>query len=536
MTDILKNLAWTGFIVLVSSTISCSGSGVKKIDLIPVSSGSDFQYISREGSIEINPQFTVATVFREGMALVMPSGGESRWGYIGEDGKYVINPQYVDATVFSEGLAWTVRENGAPEAINAKGEIQITLQQAEKVMVFSEGLAPFSIVDEEGRSRWGYADKKGVVKINPQFARAMPFSEGMAAVCNDEDKWGYIDKEGRITINPQFDSAENFSGGKAVVMSSEKSGAIGKDGKYLINPQFDVMFQDKDLFLIHQNGKWGWCDREGKIVINPQFTDAFPFAGAELAPVSSGKEYGYVDRDGKFQINPQFTRALPFNGDLAMVVSSGKIGFIREDGRFAINPQFSDVDDDYHSNVHSGQTIHTWVTSDYFDTSDILNAIDPLKPEGFSLSSTYGDVMKKYGLSASDFDEYSDEHEVLSMKRIGKNVHYSFYVGGEPFDLIQVQRGAGWFTYTDTEQQFNAQNIPSSYGYLLSLSGNAAGKEQAIMDALSARLKGFSRIDSEEEDLRIFTRDDMQVIMRPYGDGLAVVITRPESEESEYYD
>lgn len=82
-----------------------NGKKISEVTLIPVKSGSDYQYIDREGKIVINPQFRTATVFRDKLALVVTSGKDSKWGFISEDGTFAIPATYISATVFSEGLA-----------------------------------------------------------------------------------------------------------------------------------------------------------------------------------------------------------------------------------------------------------------------------------------------------------------------------------------------------------------------------------------------------------------------------------------------
>ncbi|MBT5530773.1 MAG: WG repeat-containing protein, partial [Cytophagia bacterium] len=96
------------------------------------------------------PQFSEATIFRNGLALVRTSGDEPKWGFISEDGKFAITANYKSATVFSDDLAWVVSENAPPTAINSKGEIKVTLQDAETVKIYKEGLSAFSIAERGG--------------------------------------------------------------------------------------------------------------------------------------------------------------------------------------------------------------------------------------------------------------------------------------------------------------------------------------------------------------------------------------------------
>jgi hypothetical protein len=516
--------------IAVSSILSsCGGGGdsISKVKLIPVKSGKEFQYIDKEGKIVINPQFKNATVFRDGLALVETSGDEPKFGFITEDGKYAINAQYKEATVFSDGLAWVVTENAAPAAIDKKGEIKFTLQDAEEVRLFKNGLAAFSMVNEEGEEKWGFVNKEGKVVINPQFSSVSNFSDGKCGVRNSEGKWGFIDKEGKISINYQFDDAGDFKNGKCIVTSANKDGVIDKEGKYIINPQFSDMQIDGDMFLVNQDGKWGWCDKDGKLVINPQFGVAYPFNGNKTTSVQSGKSYGYIDKEGKIVINPQFDVALPFNGKLALVVSASKIGFIDKEGKYVINPQFDDVSRDLVEYFLTGGSEYSSVNTDYFNIGAITSVINLDNPEGFTFNSTFEDVMKKYELNENKFSKYGTEYEVLSGKKITNDASYSFYVVGSAYDTYTDR--SGW--YPTTKRTFNSKNKPTSYAYSISLSGKGYGKGEAVISAIQGKLSGFKKDENRSDEGTSVYTDGKKEISLFDRRGSIIIIISPESGE-----
>ena len=419
----ISTIVKLALVLVLFTSCSSNSSKIEVVKLFPVKSGNEFEYIDSEGKIIINPQFSEATVFRNGLALVRTAGDEQKWGYITVDGKYAINATYKVATVFSEDLAWVVVENGAPTAINKKGEVKITLQNAQSVRNFKEGLAAFSLIDSIG-TKWGFIDKEGKVKINPQFNSAGNFSDGKCAVQNSDGKVGYIDKEGKIVINFQFGNGGDFANGKAVVIYDNKSGVIDGNGKYVINPQFNQMVSDGNLYVINQGGKWGWCDKEGKIVINPQFEQASLFNGNDLAMVQSGGKCGYIDKEGKFVINPQFESALPFNGNMAF--AGGKEGgFIDREGKYVINPQFAKISWDYITYISGGGTQYLGVNTDYFDMNTIVDKINVNQPEGISLDSKLSDIIKKLNIAAYPSD-YAKK--IFENKRISNDAIYSLTI------------------------------------------------------------------------------------------------------------
>jgi len=464
----------------------------EKVSLFPVKGGKEFQFIDKEGKIVINPQFKEASIFRDGLALVSTSGDEPKWGFIGTDGKFAINAQYLRATVFSDGVAWVVSKNGPPVAIGKNGEVLFTLKQAESVQVFSEGLAPFSVLDSSG-FKWGFVDKSGVVKINPQFKGTGSFRDKMCPVINSEGKAGYIDTDGKLVINYQFKDARNFCNGFAAVKSDNKWGVIDQKGKYVINPQFDDLGEDGDLFIINTDGKYGWCDNKGKIIINPQFEMAFPFNGNRLAAIQSGKNYGYIDMEGKILINPQFDLALPFNDGIALVLNGSSFGFIDEEGKYLINPQYDDVSRDYTNYVIAGSTDYESVETDYFNISPITDRIDFDKPEGLTLNDPFSVVIDKFGLNESNFSQYYTEHLVFNNSEISRDADLSFSIVGSPYINVGT-----WYP----QFEFNALQRMTGFVWQLNLKGNGSGKAAEVAEALSKKLNGYNLVIEESNDLQ----------------------------------
>lgn len=388
--------------VIISTMVSC---GSKNIDmsLIPVKSGEKWQYITPEGKIEINPQFSKAGYFIDGLAKVRTSGEKELYGFIDKKGAYVINATYKEATDFSEGLACVVAENGAPTYIDTKGEVKFKLEKAQYASNFVDGMAQFSTLDKEGKELWGYINTSGEVVIKEQFYQASPFMNGLAAVANKDGKWGFINKKGEMVINYQFKRTDFFSDGLAAFEDEKgKEGYIDTDGKIKINPQYDnaYSFMGGSAVVKDENDKSGYIDAEGKFKINPQFEDAFPFIDG-LAAVKSNGKWGYISDDGKFKINPQFEEAAPFVDGKAFVSSGDKWGIVDKEGKFTVNPQFERVNYfDLISWIYYEGHVFGMVRTDFFDikgfTDPLTSQISPAGVLGISPTTTLADVMSKY--------------------------------------------------------------------------------------------------------------------------------------------
>ena len=549
-------------ILLLFSACTEKGRDIAEIKLIPVKNGKNYQYVDLEGKIVINPQFKEATIFRSGLALVQAHGDNPKWGFITEDGKYKINPVYLKATVFSDGLAWVVSENGAPSAINDDGESKVTLKEAETVKIYKEGLAAFSIIEESGREKWGFVDKKGKITINAQFSTTSNFSNGKCAVENTDGKWGYINNKGGLIIPYQFDDASEFLNESAVVSLNKKKGTINKEGKYLINPQFDNIILDGEINLIWQDGKCGWVDKQGKIIITPQFDYAFPFHNNRLSPVLVDNSWAYIDRDGKFIINPQFDFALPFNGEAAVVSVGEKIGFIDADGKYVINPQFDEVSEDLINYMGNGSSKFESVNTDFFNIGAIVNRVNLVSPEGLSLNSKLSEIVtfarkrqaevaeetyetpaphpaeepyatdtfgveaevaeKSDAVSGENLFDYSQEHNIFSNERITKDASLAFFVIADAYREV----ADGWYT----KKVFNPNAIVNGYAYTISLSGKGNGKEKEVITAIKYSIKGYKKDDSLTTDNVTVYRKGNQLLKLFYNGSKIVLLNIKEDQ------
>ena len=162
-------------------------------------------YKDASGRVVIKPQFTLADDFHpEGIAAVVDGRG---WAYINEKGKVVIRP-----FIFDNGPDY-----------------------------FREGLARFEV-----DGKFGFFDRKGKVVIPPRFDFALPFQEGLSAVCmgckkekhEEHDFWaggkyGYINRKGEIVIGIRLEEAMPFEKGTAEVKLNGKPALIDKHGHIL---------------------------------------------------------------------------------------------------------------------------------------------------------------------------------------------------------------------------------------------------------------------------------------------------------------
>lgn len=477
------------FIILIQIQSCGLFNGSNKtptIKLIPFrSSDGKIGFFDLTGKIQINPQFSRAYLFTEGLSAVQNS--EGKFGFIDEDGKYIVNPQYKDANPFEEGLAGVVSEGGKCQYINTKGEVKLTIDSADVCGAFSEGLAWVNI-----HGKFGFIDQSGKIIISPQFDNAMYFSQGLCPVMThstEGNSWGYIDTKGSLIINYQFKDALPFRDGLAAVSDGKIFGYINKEGKYTINPQFKfASYFRNGLAVVREGDEFGYINKEGKLTINPQFKYACNFSDNGLAMVYSDNKCGYIDKQGKYVINPQYEFSSNFFGEVALAGTKDKLGLIDTKGVYKVNPQFNvdpatldyvDIFDSYKSNT---------TQSDFFDKADLINTfLDGTSKSAFKNMTDQTTTKQVRDIYAQKSEAYADNYfdgNASPNEKLGNSatlfaVHYNY----------------------SAPQSDNA--VINFVEYRISLFGKAYGKEKDIIasmaDEIATRTGG--KVGKQNENL-----------------------------------
>ena len=237
------------------------------------------------------------------------------------------------------------------------------------------GQGPLYPIERDGK--WGYMDRQGSPVIEPTFARAFPFYNGLAAVLVN-GKVGFVDEHGALRIRAQFDEAGEFSGKLTPVRLGRRWGFVDRSGRMVVEPQFQAAasFHDglarvlvwerlhcgeqeftkdnanEEEFSFEKGDfqpcwvpdpKHGYVDESGKLVVVPQYPYAADAAdGLALVRVGTGQEarYGFIDHSGAFVIPAHFKWAESFRESLAPVTLDKKWGYIDRSGTFVIPAEY----------------------------------------------------------------------------------------------------------------------------------------------------------------------------------------------------
>lgn len=299
---------------------------------------------------------------------------KGRYGYINAEGKVVIQPQFTSANRFHDGLALVGVDGenisdtpgnydyimGKKGYIDQSGKFVIAPGKFEYPQDFSEGLASVCVNDLDVDKCYGYINTAGKVVIDPKFRHGGEFLNGTAEIRMADYKYGLIDKTGKFIILPKYDDILPISEGIVIAhtilikrsslsdvqLSDLATVFLDINGQILTRPKLLVfgMFEEGLVLAITEKGQ-GFVNKSGEVVIEPQFEKALGFSEG-LSPVRVNKKWGYINRTGKFIIPLQFDLAYRFSDGLARIGTSRKhTAFIDKTGSIALEVEGWEVFD-----------------------------------------------------------------------------------------------------------------------------------------------------------------------------------------------
>ena len=171
-------------------------------------------------------------------------GLDGKYGYIDDAGKEVIPVIYEDLGDFGDGNRPAVAKfRGMYGYVDVNGKQVTDFIYYEAFSFDWEGrLAPVCKKKYNGDFVFGYVDLQGKEVIPLKYEVAMPFSDGLAAV-RENDLYFFIDEQGRNVVPGKYDDVEwGFFDGFAWVKNSlGKWGMIDKQGHTKVTFDYDKL-------------------------------------------------------------------------------------------------------------------------------------------------------------------------------------------------------------------------------------------------------------------------------------------------------
>ncbi len=139
-----------------------------------------------------------------------------------------------------------------------------------------------------------------------------------------------------------------FRSGMALVrlsMDERDCAYIDKAGRILFHtPRWYLGPDDAGLWVMVEDGKFGYATRSGKVVVPATFDECGSFTDG-FAPVRRGSEWGIIDSDGKWVLEPSYSEMRRVEGDhtLLRYRSGIRWGVLRNDGKVLTTAKFDEV-------------------------------------------------------------------------------------------------------------------------------------------------------------------------------------------------
>lgn len=238
-----------------------------------VSNGKSYGFINTKMEITAPTIFSsLGRMSENGLTWAKQNSSDDYYGFINKKGEFEIQPSYSDAYVFYDGVA-AVKLGDKWGAIDKKGKLKIQPMYY-ALRPLGEGLLAYK--DDSKDNYYGIMDTSGKIIKPKQFESIGAFNDNGLAPVGMDEKMGYINTKGDIKIACHYRYAQAFSDGYAFVTLDnddytvamiDKTGSIklqlGK-GEYLYDA--DVLFPHNGLFLVvkQENGNRIFTYRDTK--------------------------------------------------------------------------------------------------------------------------------------------------------------------------------------------------------------------------------------------------------------------------------
>jgi len=130
----------------------------------------------------------------------------------------------------------------------------------------------------------GYLNKNTCQVVIPanRYRKAWVFSEGLAAVMEEDSTLKFINPAGEVVIDKQFKYAPIkpyrgylFKNGYCPIRGfNHQWGLIDKEGKWAVLPEYDdIVFTEKKFWICYKDGKQGLLNDSLRLVVNPEYLE-----------------------------------------------------------------------------------------------------------------------------------------------------------------------------------------------------------------------------------------------------------------------
>lgn len=254
------------------------------------------------------------------MNPLFPIAIGEKHGFIDREGQLVIDPTFSWAGAFNDGLA-PVSRSGKFGFIDLSGMLQVALIYDSVAAFFRHNRAYVRL-----HNQWGFIDKHGHMVTAPQYSDVGFYAEEKACVCKDE-VWGIIDLVGHLVVEHLYDETDFFSCGMVRVVRHGRFLFLNHQGQVMSLSQYrdsGRRFSEDRVHVQNGQGKWGFVDVNGIETVECRYDGLSMYHDGYAVYYDDG-EAGYFDHEGRLAFGgSRFEQAVDFSDGCAPVKDRGK--------------------------------------------------------------------------------------------------------------------------------------------------------------------------------------------------------------------
>ncbi len=334
--------------------------------------GAKYGFIDKSGHFVIEPRFTAAEDFDDGVALVQTPG---RGALIDTAGRELSSWDASGQYGSKVGQLYAFHSaDGKVGLMNKHGRI---LQQPQYDQILplpvEQGISPLAVrittyggVEPDGarlhsdyiyvrkNSHWGVVDPSGKTIVQPDFEKIELFydlkNSSVYFRVHKDHLYGLLSSSGQMLLPPTFQSLEGIKDGKFIASSKGGYPEIidSKTGKVVIAPQAQSITPFDSVIAARRGDTWSLLNGKGQPISAPKIDKIITSKTGDwlcegLGAVVVNGKVGFVNARGEMVIKPQYQYATAFHDGLSAVWDGTLWQFIDRSGKFISPVKFAQL-------------------------------------------------------------------------------------------------------------------------------------------------------------------------------------------------
>jgi hypothetical protein len=294
--------------------------------------------INHYGQMMLLPNYTDLGEMLYGRIFFESDSG--LYGYFDKRGNVAIEPQFSSAYDFENGLA-RVKVDTTWSVIDTAGQLLFP-PRFDQVSLFQD-----STIRAKLNNKYGLLKAMGDTMLPFEYDFIGPFSNNLTIIAKD-GKYHYINSKGEKAFKKEYDYSPivinygQFEDGYAKYRNDRKFGVIDTAG----NRVFPAIFEEIGTFKpplipVKKYGKWGFANMNVDLEIRYRFDYAWPFIDS-LARVEVSDSVGVIDREGEYVLPTNFEEIKPVKQGY-ISKRKGNYGILDNKANFLLPEIFHDV-------------------------------------------------------------------------------------------------------------------------------------------------------------------------------------------------